>query len=97
MGFNLIYCTPMGCSYVLSCSNLEKYGKFWKNGRFSGQIWPGWGNTAWADMTGLGSIGFKTFWTLFSCIKIGYLVCTHGSDSESKNENKMFCIRYSCK
>ena len=42
-------------SYVLSCSNLEKYGKFKKNCRFSGQIWPDWGNTAWADMAGLGS------------------------------------------
>ena len=30
---------------------------FWKNGRFSGRIWPDWGNTAWADMAGLGSIG----------------------------------------
>ena len=28
---------------------------FWKNGRFSGRIWPDWGNTAWADMAGLGS------------------------------------------
>ena len=28
-----------------------------KNGRFSGRIWPDWGNTAWADMAGLGSIG----------------------------------------
>ena len=43
MGFNLIYCTPMGGSYFLSCSNLEKYGKFWKNGRFFQ-----------ADMAGLG-------------------------------------------
>ena len=32
-------------------------GKFWKNECFSGQIWPDWGNTAWADMDGLGSIG----------------------------------------
>ena len=38
-------------------SNLEKYGIFWKNGRFSRRIWPDWGNTAWADMAGLGSIG----------------------------------------
>ena len=58
MGFNLIYWTPMGgfCFF----SNLEKYGKFWKNSRFSGRIWPDWGNTAWADMAGLGSIGLKT-------------------------------------
>ena len=26
---------------------------------FSGRIWPDWGNTAWADMAGLGSIGLK--------------------------------------
>ena len=47
----------MGGYYYFVGSNLEKYGKFWKNGRFSGRIWPDWGNTAWADMAGLGSIG----------------------------------------
>ena len=40
-------------------SNLEKCGKFWKNGRFSGRIRPDWGNTARADMAGLGSIGLR--------------------------------------
>ena len=33
------------------------FGKIWKNGRFSRRIWPDWGNTARADMAGLGSIG----------------------------------------
>ena len=33
---------------------MEKYGK---NGRFSGRLWPDWGNTAWAAMAELGSIG----------------------------------------
>ena len=42
------------------CTNLEKCGNFWKNGRFSGRIWPDWGNTAWADMAGLGSIGLSS-------------------------------------
>ena len=32
---------------------------FLKNGRFPGRIWPDWGNTAWADMAGLGSIGLS--------------------------------------
>ena len=32
---------------------------FWKNGRFSGRIWPDWGNTARVDMAGLGSIGIN--------------------------------------
>ena len=59
MGFNLIYWTPMGGFYILNGSILEKCGKFWKNGRFSGRIWPDWGNTAWADLAGLGSIGLK--------------------------------------
>ena len=49
----------MGGYYFFVGSNLEKYGKFWKNGRFSGRIWPDWGNTAWADMAGLGSIGLR--------------------------------------
>ena len=31
--------------------------KYWKIGRFSGQIRPDWGNTAQADMAGLGSMG----------------------------------------
>ena len=47
----------MGGYYFFVGSNLEKYGEFLKNGRFSGRIWPDWGNTAWADMAGLGSIG----------------------------------------
>ena len=53
----MIYCTPMSGSYFLYGSILEKCGNFWKNGRFSGRIWPDWGNTARADMAGLGSIG----------------------------------------
>ena len=59
MVFNLIYWTPMSGSYFCIGSNLEKCGKFWENGRFSGRIRPDWGNTAWADMAGLGSIGLK--------------------------------------
>ena len=47
----------MSGSYFLYGFILEKCGNFWKNGRFSGRIWPDWGNTAWADMAGLGSIG----------------------------------------
>ena len=47
----------MSGSYFLYDSILKKCGKFRKNGRFSGRIWPDWGNTTWADMAGLGSIG----------------------------------------
>ena len=57
MSFNLIYWNPMSGSYLLYGSILEKCGNFGENGRFSGRIWPDWGNTAWADMAGLGSIG----------------------------------------
>ena len=32
---------------------------FGKNSSFSGRIWPDWGNAAWTDMDGLGSIGLK--------------------------------------
>ena len=49
----------MSGSYFLYGFILEKCGNFWKNGCFSGRIWPDWGNTAWADMAGLGSIGLK--------------------------------------
>ena len=39
------------------------FGKIWKilekKGRFSGRIRPVWGNTARADMAGLGSIGLR--------------------------------------
>ena len=49
----------MGGYYFFVGSNLEKYGKFWKNGCFSRPIWPDWGNTAWADIAGLGSIGLS--------------------------------------
>ena len=54
----------MSGSYFLYCSILEKCGNFRKNGRFSGRIWPDWGNTTWADMAGLGSIGLKSCMTL---------------------------------
>ena len=43
--------------YSLVGSTLEKCGRFWKNDRFSGRIWPDWGNTVRADIAGLGSIG----------------------------------------
>ena len=49
----------MGGSYILVGSNLEKCGKFWENGLFSRRIRPDWGNTARADMAGLGSIGLR--------------------------------------
>ena len=57
----------MGGSYFLLGSNLEKYGKFWKNGRFSGRIWPDWGNTTRADLAGLGSIGLSFHWVPAYC------------------------------
>ena len=49
----------MGGLYILVGSNLEKCRKFWENGRFSWRIRQDWGNTARADMAGLGSIGLK--------------------------------------
>ena len=57
MGFKMIYWTFMSGSYFLYGSNLEKCGNFGKNSRVFWRIWPDWGNTTWADMTGLGSIG----------------------------------------
>ena len=49
----------MSSSYFLYGSIFEKCGNFLKNGRFSGRIWPDWGNTARMDMAGLGSIGLN--------------------------------------
>ena len=49
----------MNGSYLFYGSILETFGNLWKNGRFSGRIWPDWGNTARADMAGLGSIGYS--------------------------------------
>ena len=59
MGFKMIYWTPISGSYFLKGCILEKCGNFWKNGCFSGRIWPDWGNTARADMAGLGFIGLN--------------------------------------
>ena len=59
MGFNLIYWTPICGKTFLDCSILEKCGKIWKNGRFSGRLQPDWGNTVWAAMAGLGSKGLS--------------------------------------
>ena len=55
----------MGGSYFFGGSNLKKYGKFGKNGCFSGRIWPDWGNTTRADLAGLGSIWLKQFICVF--------------------------------
>ena len=55
IGFNLIYWSPICSQYFLDCSFLEKCGKIWKNGRFSGRLRPDWGNTARATTAGLGS------------------------------------------
>ena len=52
----------MSGSYFSQGSILEKYGKFWKNGRFSRRIWPDWGNKTRAVMAGLGSIGLRRVW-----------------------------------
>ena len=57
MGFNLIYWTPICDKTFLDCSILEKCGKIWKNGRFSGRLRPDWGHTARAATAGLGSKG----------------------------------------
>ena len=43
-GFNLIYWKHICGLYFLNSSPLEKCGNFWENGRFSGRIWPDWGN-----------------------------------------------------
>ena len=62
----------MGGFYILIGSILEKCGKFWKNGRFSGRIWPDWGNASRADLAGLVSPtipiahSLKGPWTLSS-------------------------------
>ena len=39
-----------------------------ENGHFSGQLWPDWGNTTWAAMAGLGSIGLTgLIWNIPTC------------------------------
>ena len=43
----------------LEGSFLEKYGKIWKNGRFSGRLRPDWGHTTRVATAGLGSIGLS--------------------------------------
>ena len=40
---------------------MEKCGKIWKNGRFSGRLRPDWGNTTRAATAGLGSIGLNRY------------------------------------
>ena len=59
IGFNLIYWNPICGKYFLDCSFLEKCGKIWKNGRFSGRLRPDWGKNAWAATAGLGSKGIN--------------------------------------
>ena len=66
----LISCwIPVCGRYFLKGSILEKCGKIWKTGRFSGRLWPDWGNTAWAAMAGLGSMGIYIY--MVDSAKIG--------------------------
>ena len=44
---------------LFECTIFEKFGKIWKNCRFSGRLWPDWGNTAQVAMARLGSIGLS--------------------------------------
>ena len=48
-----------------------------KNGRFSARIRPDWGNTARADMAGLGSIGLSIQFKLYK----HYIVICHASQN----------------
>ena len=65
----MIYWTSMSGSYFLYGLILGKCGQFWKNGRFSGRIWPDWGNTTRADVARLGSIGLNIIYGRFYCKK----------------------------
>ena len=56
--------------------SLEKCGKIWKNRPFIGQMWPHWGNTAWADMAGFGSIGLNIYQHYLEAIPTKFLVST---------------------
>ena len=87
MGFNLIYWIPICGKNLLDCSILEKCGKIWKNGRFSGRLRPDWGHTARAATAGLGSKGElrpKSF--IYGCKSLQHckfpavlsICCTHG-------------------
>ena len=82
MGFNLIYWKHICGLYFLDSSPLEKCGILLKNGRFFGRIWPDWGNTALADMAGLGSIGLT-----YSQTCLYYLPCS-SSFSQFRSHRK---------
>ena len=57
---------PYGRLILFGMFSSGKRGFFLKNGRFSGRIWPDWGNTTWTDMDGLGSIGLSALISLSS-------------------------------
>ena len=61
-------------SYFISGSNLEKYGNFWKNDRFSGRIWPNWVNTT---LTEFGRIGVY---------RVKYIYLKYNSKAVCRNE-----------
>ena len=73
MGFNLIYWTPICGKNFLDCSILEKCGKIWKNGRFSGRLRPDWGHTARAATAGLGSKGLIMMFFYISSQNLAFL------------------------
>ena len=66
---------------------MEKCGNFLKNGRFSGRIWPDWGNTTRAEMAGLGSIGLIGSWELTFTLK--YSSCLNISRIYNNTHSKI--------
>ena len=55
---------------------MEIFGK-------TGRIWPDWGNTAWADMAGLGSIGLMSLAGLFIRWALSTFAVTFWDSSEN--------------
>ena len=66
----MIYWTPICGKYLLDCSILEKCGKIWKNGRFSGRLRSDWGNTTRAATAGLGSKGLNQNFVILKAVPI---------------------------
>ena len=75
----------------LDGSILEKCGKIWKNCRFSGRLWPDWGNTARVATARLGSIGLNN---LHSIKKVKFDLYQQCSKDKNFSQNCYFCIRF---
>ena len=63
-------------------------GKYVKTAIFSGRLWPDWGNTTWAAMAGLGSIGLTPKIEVFLTPNMNRDLCCHRDARSDRGQGR---------